>query len=72
MVNTREAAKNDYLDIINYYRDKIGDLLNKKVDFSISFEAEHSQKKHLKVPEEDNSAKYRAKEEATPDEIYKT
>ncbi len=38
MINTKEAAKNDYLDIINYYKDKINDLLNKKVDFTISFD----------------------------------
>ena len=37
MVNTREAAKNDYLDIINYYREKVNDVLSKKIDFTISF-----------------------------------
>jgi hypothetical protein len=55
MVNTREAAKNDYLDIINYYKDKITDVLNKKVDFTISFENESSKASYTKVPEEDNS-----------------
>jgi hypothetical protein len=38
MTNTKEAAKNDYLDIVNYYREKLTEVLNKKVDFSISFE----------------------------------
>lgn len=38
MINTKEAAKNDFLDIINYYKDKISDLLNKKVDFTITFD----------------------------------
>jgi hypothetical protein len=37
MVNTREAAKNNYLDVMNYYKNKINDILNKKIDFTISF-----------------------------------
>jgi hypothetical protein len=38
MTNTKEAAKNDFLDVINYYKEKINDLLNKKVDFTITFD----------------------------------
>lgn len=49
MVNTREAAKNNYLDIINYYKDKITEVLSKKVDFTISFEEENNPKSSLKV-----------------------
>jgi hypothetical protein len=26
------------LEVVNFYRDKINDLLNKKIDFSISFD----------------------------------
>jgi hypothetical protein len=37
MVNTREAAKNDYLDIINYYKDRMTEVLSKKIDFTVSF-----------------------------------
>ena len=59
MTNTKEAAKNDYLDIVNYYREKLTEVLNKKVDFSISFEEPSSQQKSIKVAEEDASDKYR-------------
>jgi len=60
MVNTREAAKNNYLDVMNFYKDKINDILNKKIDFTISFEDERSQRENnRKVEEEDNSNRYR-------------
>jgi len=62
MINTKEAAKNDYLDIINYYKDKINDLLNKKIDFTISFDS-YAPKKYSntneKVTDSDNSNKYK-------------
>ena len=38
ITNTKEAAKNNFLEVVNYYRDRINDLLNKKIDFSISFD----------------------------------
>jgi hypothetical protein len=60
MINTKEAAKNDFLDIINYYKDRINELLNKKIDFSISFEGDRSPEKNGKVHEEQNQDKYRS------------
>jgi len=60
MANTKEAAKNDFLDVINYYKEKINDLLNKKVDFTITFEQEHLQNLPTKVTEQDNSDKYKS------------
>ena len=57
MINTKEAAKNDYLDIINYYRERINDLLNKKIDFTISFDDRPLQH-NTKVPEQQNRDKY--------------
>jgi hypothetical protein len=62
MINTKEAAKNDFLDIMNYYRDRINDLLNKKIDFTISFEGNRSPEKNVKVKEEENKDKYRQEE----------
>lgn len=62
MINTKEAAKNDYLDIMNYYRDRINDLLNKKIDFTISFEDSRPLDKPTKVKEEENREKYRNEE----------
>jgi hypothetical protein len=59
MINTKEAAKNDFLDIINYYKERINELLSKKIDFTISFDANPSPEKNLKVKEEDNRDKYR-------------
>lgn len=59
MINTKEAAKNDFLDIINYYKERINELLNKKIDFTISFDATPSPDKSFKVKEEDNRDKYR-------------
>jgi hypothetical protein len=37
------------LDIINYYKDRINEVLNKKIDFSISFEDNKSPEKGIKV-----------------------
>jgi hypothetical protein len=62
MVNTRETAKNDYLDIMNYYRDKISELLSKKVDLSVSFEEGRDTDNRQKVQEADNSRKYSRRE----------
>ena len=59
MINTKEAAKNDFLDIINYYKERINELLNKKIDFTISFDSQPSPDKNLKVTEEQNADKYR-------------
>ena len=59
MVNTRQAAKNDYLDIMNYYREKVNDVLSKKIDFTLSFEEPSGINAIRKVKEEDNSRKYR-------------
>lgn len=66
MINTKEAAKNEYLDIINYYKQKINELLNKKVDFTISFDSSPSKKEKgtgQKVKDEDNSSKYKDRAE---------
>lgn len=57
MTNTKEAAKNDYLDVINYYRDRINELLNKKIDFTVSFD-DRTPQRTTKVAEQQNSDKY--------------
>ncbi len=44
MEATRETAKNDYIDIMNFYRGKINDLLGKKIDFTISFEGQKNER----------------------------
>lgn len=58
MINTKEEAKNNYLDIINYYKEKVTDLLNKKVEFSLSFEGNSAQGLS-NVTEQDNKDKYK-------------
>lgn len=62
MINTKEAAKNDFLDIINYYKERINEVLNKKIDFSITFEDHRPSEKGVKVQEEENRDKYRSEE----------
>ena len=59
MVNTKKKKKNQYLDIINYYRTRINELLNKKVDFTISFDDNTHTQHSLRVTDQPNADKYR-------------
>ena len=44
---------------MNYYREKVNDVLSKKIDFTLSFEEPSGINAIRKVKEEDNSRKYR-------------
>ena len=37
---------------MNYYKERINEILNKKIDFSISFDGDRSPEKGLKVKQE--------------------
>ena len=37
IILTKDTAKNNFLNVVNMIREKIGDLLNKRIDISSAF-----------------------------------
>jgi hypothetical protein len=65
----KDNSKNNYLKIMNSFKDKIGEVLNKKVDFSLTFDpSDKLPVKKERVKEQDHEDMYRQgeREESAP------